>query len=710
MKKKHPRHAIRLLIFLGGLAFILLCHTAIQPQITNITYQFLEDDEVYEASLPMIVEGAPAKEFTVRMNVHVPTIHPILFHFVPDDCIDELRVNGEAIKRREIPFCNFKLGKNIHLLGILNTGDNRIVLSMRNLAWPGGLDLYVSPYDPTNIFLIVVFGALLYWYVSAYMWKSISIKNIRGFTASFSNKEKQQCAYFFKIVFTIIVSIGLLKGFLALTERIAYELSSPYTADMSIYLGMGRGILNGLTPYIDLFENKPPGMFLMSALSIWMFDGPLLLHLIQVLVLIGFPILFFAWFIRQNSIKDMKDLKNTNLQFILVSTLLFSVAIALYTALRSGEAQVESYGAFFGFLYVLVIAQNRRILSRWHIVLAGVFLLISTGYKEPFLLTALAASLVITKGRWKPFCQRFVLPFGIAVITGAIIMYLLGYIWPYLSIYVFGEMFGHHIPEGGSVLSRGFEWEILWYDIKDFSPWFAYSIALMYGNYIFHRFKEGKTFLFYIGQVYLILGVIYLLNLSVGMGGAYYNHHFIFGVPFYIAIFFAFMRDVQENWKVWHTRIIASVVVLFFALTMFEHARMDYAHLLRIFRTESRVAMELAEAVDDVLDHCDMDRYMFLGGNGPQPYAYTKHSPIGPLFFQYYYSLSPDRTFFRESFLKAIHEADLIIVYTYELNDMHKEVTEYLNENFTNEPWKCAEQDMKGVGVGSYRVLFRGGT
>ena len=685
----------------------MLCHTAIQPQITNVTYQFAEDDEVYNATLPMIVEGAPAKEFTVRMNVNVPAIHPILFYFAPDDCIDELRVNGEAVRHRAIPFCNFQSGRNIHLLGLLDTGENRIALSMRNLAWPGGLDLFVSPYDPTNIFFIVVFGALLYWYISAYIQKSVGVKNILGFTKSFSRKEKQQCAYFFKVVFTIIVTLGLLKGFLALMERLAYELSSPYTADMGIYLAVGRGILNGLTPYIDLFENKPPGMFLMSALSLWMFNGPLLLHIIQAVVVIGFPALFFAWFLRENAIKDMRGFRDTKVQFIFVSATLFGIAIALYTALRSGEAQVESYGAFFGFLYILVIAQSGKILSRWHVALAGVFLLLAAGYKEPFLLTALAGALLLTKGKWQSLCQRFIFPLGIAAIIGVIAMALLGYLWPYFSIYVFGEMFGHHIPESGSVLSRGFEWKKIWYDIKDFSPWFAYSIALMYGSYIFHRFREGRTFLFYIGQVYLILGVIYLLNLSIGMGGAYYNHHFIFGVPFYIAIFFAFMRDVQEHWKALYTRIIASVVVLLFALTMFEHVRMNYAHLLRIFREEPKVAMELAGAVDDVLDHCDMDRYMFFGGNGPQPYAYTKHSPIGPLFFQYYYSLSPGRTFFRESFLKALHEANLIIIYTYELNDIHKEVTEYLNENFTDEPWKCAEWDMRGVKVGSYRVLFR---
>lgn len=39
-------------------------------------------------------------------------------------------------------------------------------------------------------------------------------------------------------------------------------------SDVLLYFAAGRGILNGLSPYIDIFETKPPGMFLLSALSL----------------------------------------------------------------------------------------------------------------------------------------------------------------------------------------------------------------------------------------------------------------------------------------------------------------------------------------------------------------------------------------------------------------------------------------------------------
>ena len=42
----------------------------------------------------------------------------------------------------------------------------------------------------------------------------------------------------------------------------------------------------------------------------------------------------------------------------------------------------------------------------------------------------------------------------------------------------------------------------------------------------------------------------------------------------------------------------------------------------------------ISARIDKILDACKLDRYMFIGQNGLQPYAFTKHSPVGPLFLQ----------------------------------------------------------------------------
>jgi hypothetical protein len=55
------------------------------------------------------------------------------------------------------------------------------------------------------------------------------------------------------------------------TYHLIYILSAESqrsVSDYLLYTVVGRGILNGLTPYIDLFESKPPGMFLLAAVSL----------------------------------------------------------------------------------------------------------------------------------------------------------------------------------------------------------------------------------------------------------------------------------------------------------------------------------------------------------------------------------------------------------------------------------------------------------
>src|SRR2546422_741744 len=59
-----------------------------------------------------------------------------------------------------------------------------------------------------------------------------------------------------------------------LIRRVQLELLGAVQPDAYLYFTVGRGILNGLLPYKDLFETKPPGMFLLSALSLWITNGP----------------------------------------------------------------------------------------------------------------------------------------------------------------------------------------------------------------------------------------------------------------------------------------------------------------------------------------------------------------------------------------------------------------------------------------------------
>jgi len=49
----------------------------------------------------------------------------------------------------------------------------------------------------------------------------------------------------------------------------------------------------------------------------------------------------------------------------------------------------------------------------------------------------------------------------------------------------------------------------------------------------------------------------------------------------------------------------------------------------------------------------------------------------------------------------------VIVIQSFNLNDMHDEVTAELEKNFTEEPWECAQWSRGKKQFSDYRVLFR---
>jgi len=126
-----------------------------------------------------------------------------------------------------------------------------------------------------------------------------------------------------------------------------YELSGAFNAwDVNLYWTIGRGIINGILPYTGLFETKPPGIFILSALSFYFFDSTILTHIVQVLaLLIIATVPLFAYILHS---------KEKSIFGIAFSTLL-GLLLALYTHERAGLVQVESFGAAFGILAILLM-------------------------------------------------------------------------------------------------------------------------------------------------------------------------------------------------------------------------------------------------------------------------------------------------------------------------------------------------------------------
>ncbi|MCI0439765.1 MAG: hypothetical protein L0177_11640, partial [Chloroflexi bacterium] len=217
-----------------------------------------------------------------------------------------------------------------------------------------------------------------------------------------------------------------------LWERQAYVFG-----DGDFYFAVGRGILNGLRPYEDLFETKPPGIFFLSALSLASTGDATLYFIVAIAALLAIalaPGLWSVWEARRAA--AVQRLTTTLLAIV------FGAATALHVATGSGGYQTELFGAAFAILYLTLIATWNPI--GWPRALAAVATLAgSMGMKEPFAISLLGSAILLADD-WRWLVRRFVLPLFSALCLGVVVMALSGYLRPYVTIYL-PEILSHRL-------------------------------------------------------------------------------------------------------------------------------------------------------------------------------------------------------------------------------------------------------------------------
>lgn len=482
-----------------------------------------------------------------------------------------------------------------------------------------------------------------------------------------------------------------------LGRRLAYEWMGPYNGDTTIFWAIGRGILNGLIPYRDLFETKPPGIFLLSSILLWLSPDGRLAAILQtaIFVLLPLTIVLAAHFAHAR-------LRWHGEWLLLSSTAILSILLSLYSADRSGEFQVEAFGALFACAYAAVIAWNPRPLGWKRILLASACLFGAIGLKEPFALTTFAIALLLAHHP-KDLVRTFCIPAGITAISGVAALALLGYLDPYRTMYL-PEMLGKHIVSGIPLAERGWLLEWLFHDLSLTSSFLAVGIAVLAALALFGRLHVSVRIRDMAFVLASSIAASYLLALAVGIGGSYWNHHFVFAVPGYAALLIVVVREIRRHWNSAHGRIMAALLFAIAMTASFTHTRGDFRVNAMIAADVKASTQEEARMIDTVLDACGIDRYLFLGGNGSQPYAFTLHSPIGPMFFQYDYWFDDSRPAFQRSILDAVDNAFFVVYENVYAGNVSGQIRSILDAEFSADPWPCAKDAPQSS---RYRYLYR---
>lgn len=456
--------------------------------------------------------------------------------------------------------------------------------------------------------------------------------------------------------------------------RIWYETLGPYNVDTTLYWTVGRGMLHGLVPYRDLYETKPPGIFMLSALSYALTSGFGLTHVTQILSLVFLalaPAVYLPKLLRARS----SALLDAPVFVALWAVVLLIVA---FVADRGSAVQVEPHGLVGVVGYTLLLGKSGRkaFLGR------ALGALVCIGMKEPFFLSLVAAYLVTT-----PSAQRMwsdlVGPLGVASAVGTLVLLVFGWFTAYTLIYL-KSMLGAHVNLEGPPLSRtATALDLTWNNLQQYSTLLPATLLFCMGVYLFLPVADGSSGLGDIGKRFqaLVLGLL-IVGLAVGMGGTFYEHHFIFALPLFLAILFVLMGRVGDGSSP-QTWMRAGFVGLALATVCVKWTpAKTYRDRAQDIAVQDAASRESAEVIDRLMDKLHVERYLFLGPGGYPPFAFTRHAPLGPLFFQQTMFFGGQYPWFVEQFRHRLDEAQVVVLHQHVTGPLDNEVRSKLAANF----------------------------
>lgn len=463
----------------------------------------------------------------------------------------------------------------------------------------------------------------------------------------------------------LLLALACGKIIYELLQILYWEGRGALTGDHLIYITVGRGILNGLHPYSDLFESKPPGIFYLSALSL-LIGGTFLTRLLQAVTLVFLP-LSLTWFAWRRG-------KNYESLIVILSAFIFGGLLAIQAEQFDGGLQSEMFALLPAILYVLT-------LRRKNIYLSALFILWTVAFREPYILGILAAAILYSKNL-REFKEIFVYPFLVASCAGIILLLMSGLLGPFFHLYL-PSMLQNRIQRNGPLLLHalwihhyfgvityygimpliGVVVAILWaYSIVERKPFATLAVLLLgavgvneywvlftiiwKANTLGIGAWEVVTGLSWISLAYLLGTVLYgaylwylkdwrvvckiligllavaLVSMSSDIGGDRPNY-LLFGFPAFVVLLLMFIQNPQR-----HLSIILSSLLCMASLTYTFRFSGDLSSYIEATRD--------SQVLDHLMDSCGYQQYVF-GGTLPV-FAFSKHIPIGPIFTLYDHS------------------------------------------------------------------------
>lgn len=427
------------------------------------------------------------------------------------------------------------------------------------------------------------------------------------------------------------ISVSLLVGVFVCYElykclmRLAIE-KYVFDADSFVYAAVGRALLNGFALYEDIYNNKGPGMAWISAFCMAQPDGIFTCARLQYYVLVVTSCVASYFGIRLS--KDIRHDLRLLSSFVLVGLSL--LYINYFSAVSIGF-QCETFGGCVAIGYVLFIAYNPQCSNLVRHLLLGLLLAGAASIKEPYVLVIISAALLFVRNL-KNVIDWIAMPLLYAVLMSMTILFVSSTINGYFNIYLpdaFGNLMWRY--DSAPILVRGLGIAKLISFHAHHTPYFGLLTLLMFLCVGLNCVYEEQSMMRRCLRLCTFLMSLYLVGIAISVGSTYWRHHFSMVIPFYIACAHRSMQFLSTTRApIPLTSILTGAVVALFVLCSSSTPTRSSAQTVDAFRG----VVQDAKLVDEILESCGGQTYGFIGAHGRQPYAFTQHSPVGPLFFQ----------------------------------------------------------------------------
>lgn len=245
-----------------------------------------------------------------------------------------------------------------------------------------------------------------------------------------------------RLVLWLLVTVALAMtayylGLLVLAQEL-------FNGVCGIFWTIGRAMLNGYTLYEDIFETKPPLIFVMSGVSLKLFGNQSLGYILHTILLFAVPA-GLAWYAaRRTSGRQLPAFAEATVgrPALLLLAFLFGTLLVRYLSRHPTGWAIEFYGIAFSMLYLMLLSDSKDI-SWKRIGLLTLCLIGAIGMKESFLLVILSGALIVASSR-SQWVRGVLVPIVITAAIGLVTLAALGSLHAYLTVYL-PEMFGYYV-------------------------------------------------------------------------------------------------------------------------------------------------------------------------------------------------------------------------------------------------------------------------